>query len=114
VNNREREYAVEVQTRQALTNMIPDSVLEARGLPKFCFVVHPHMEQRIVMLKRGEVGYYKPDFNFLLDGSMTADDLNRGLNLSKAQVEAMRCGSIFGFHTPGSHPSQYKGQEGKV
>jgi len=105
MNNREHE--ADVQTRQALTNMIPDSVLEARGLPKFCFVVHP-FEGRIVMLKRGQVGYYTPHFNFLLDGSMTADDLNNGLNLSKAQVQAMRCGSIFGFHTPGSHPDQYE------
>ena len=103
----------EMKAREVCNNLVPDAQLEARGLPQFCFVQHPHRNE-IVMLRRGQLGYYKPLAHLVESGTVTADELNQSLGVTKAQAEAMRCGSIFGFHTPGADPKVYEGRFGGV
>ena len=91
------------EIRETRSNNIPRAELEARGLPKRCFVTHP-LECKPVMLVRGEMGYNEI---IAFGGPVTADELNTALGVTPEQVEAMLHGSMFGFHTPGADPRFY-------
>jgi hypothetical protein len=81
------------------------------GLPSYCYAVHP-VDGEVIRLVAGEKGYYVSNYQAHGDQSAqnVADDLNAGLGVSKAQVEAMECGSLFGFHVPGANPAIYEGK----
>jgi hypothetical protein len=77
-----------------------------KGLPEFCYSTLPSDKSKLIILKAGETGYYPVDplsDAYLCD----ADRNNELLGVTKAQAEAMRAGSMFGFETPASDPSKY-------
>ncbi len=66
----------------------------------------------VVILKRGETGYYKTDIPVTDKASAIAfvEEYNRKLGVSPAQFEAMKTGSMFGFHMPAADPKNYDAQ----
>jgi hypothetical protein len=60
-------------------------------------------------LKRGETGYYKTDIPYSTkeDARELVSEYNGKLGVTKAQEEAMRAGSMFGFQVPGADPKNY-------
>ena len=63
----------------------------------------------VVILKRGETGYYKTDIPFQDKESakQLVAEYNTKLGVTKAQSEAMKAGSMFGFEVPGADPKNY-------
>jgi hypothetical protein len=92
------------EVRETRSALIPQETLERRGLPAYCYALHPSTGE-VTMIRRGQMGYHVfPD-----DGTgLTVDDLNRAIDVSPAQREAMIAGSIFGFHVPGADPAMYR------
>lgn len=66
----------------------------------------------VVILKRGETGYYKTDIPFSSKGEAQAlvDEYNKKLGVTKAQAEAMKAGSMFGWACPAADPKNYDDQ----
>lgn len=82
-------------------------------LPSFCYTfirTNPPGE-RIGLIKRGQTGYYKTDFDFPLTPADAAADLvsrlNKKMQITEEQVSAMEAGSLFGFDVPGANPCAY-------
>ena len=73
-------------------------------LPDIAWVVL-ESDNRAVLVKRGEVGYYPTEYAF--PGKLV-DDLNARLGVSKEQAMAMEVGSLFGFHVPGADPDYWQ------
>jgi len=63
----------------------------------------------VVILKRGETGYYKTDIPFQDKeaAKQLVTEYNEKLGVTKAQSEAMKAGSMFGFEVPGADPKNY-------
>ena len=63
----------------------------------------------IVILKRGDTGYYKTDISYTDKDSarQLVDEYSRKLGVSKGQAEAMKAGSMFGFAVPAADPKNY-------
>lgn len=63
----------------------------------------------IVILKRGETGYFKTDIPYTSkeEARQLVDEYNGKLTISKAQQAAMQTGSMFGFQVPGADPKGY-------
>lgn len=82
-------------------------------LPTLCYALMDSREpgSRIVLIKAGESGYYKTDVDrptLELDAAREiVDRLNSRLGVTPRQVEAMVCGSAFGWHVPGTDPARY-------
>lgn len=74
-------------------------------LPFACCVRLPG-EDRWVMVKRGEQGYYP------LPPAFDAELYNHNCHVEPAQMQAMLAGSMFGFHTPAADPDTYTTREG--
>lgn len=78
------------------------------SLPEQCYV-YVQTENEIGIVKKGESGYYKTD----IDGGKPSerkalvDEYNRKTGVNKAQAEAMKAGSMFGWHTPAADPKNY-------
>lgn len=66
----------------------------------------------VVILKRGETGYYKTDIPFTSkeEAHALVDEYNRKLGVTKGQEEAMKAGSMFGWTCPAADPSNYNEQ----
>lgn len=66
----------------------------------------------VVILKKGETGYYKTDIPVTDKASAMAlvEEYNRKLGISPAQFEAMKAGSMFGFDVPAADPQNYNEQ----
>ena len=64
---------------------------------------------KVVILKRGETGYYRTDIPFTSreEAKALVDEYNRRLGVTKAQAAAMSAGSMFGFHVPAADPANY-------
>lgn len=82
-------------------------------LPKLCYTfirTNPPGE-RIGLIKRGQTGYYKTDFDRPTISAEAAADivsrLNNKMQLTCEQVSAMEAGSRFGFDVPGADPCAY-------
>lgn len=77
-------------------------------LPEFYFFVLPDTGQ-LVTIKRNERGYYPSDWS--TDGKVRnqeiADFQNKKLGITPAQQQAMQCGSMFGWKSPGANPQLY-------
>lgn len=69
---------------------------------------------KVVILKRGETGYYKTDVPFTSNEEAKAlvDEYNRKLGVTMAQAEAMKAGSMFGWACPAADPKNYN-EEGQ-
>jgi hypothetical protein len=78
------------------------------NLPAYCYAVHP-IDEDVIRIVAGEKGYFPCHYQSHGDQSPqnVADDLNAGRGISKAQVEAMIAGSMFGWGVPGADPSHY-------
>ena len=63
----------------------------------------------VVILKRGETGYCKTDIPFQNKeaAKQLVAEYNEKLGVTKAQSEAMKAGSMFGFEVPGADPKNY-------
>lgn len=75
-------------------------------LPEFCFTTDETDDEIVVAIYQGENGY-RECYNNALRGQETADDMNRSLGVTKQQETAMKCGSMFGWNTPGADPDRY-------
>ena len=77
-------------------------------LPETCLSTLPS-EGKLVVLKRGETGYYPSNWETGDKGKNQeiADFHNRKCGITPAQVMAMQAGSMFGFGVPGADPQRY-------
>lgn len=78
------------------------------SLPEQCYIYLPTTGE-IGVVKKGESGYFRTD---LAGGEPDAmkdlvDSMNRKLGVTKAQAEAMKAGSMFGWQTPAADPKNY-------
>lgn len=75
-------------------------------LPEYCYSILPTTGE-IVMLKRGEMGYYPQREENAKWNPENLDYLNERLGVTKAQVSAMKAGSMFGWDVLASDPDNY-------
>lgn len=66
----------------------------------------------VVILKRGETGFYKTDIPFSSkeEAQALVDEYNKKLGVTKAQAEAMKAGAMFGWACPAADPKNYDEQ----
>ena len=77
-------------------------------LPEQCYRILPGSGE-IIVVKRNEKGYYNPHIPAASkeQAREIVDEYNGKLGVTRAQEEAMRTGSMFGFHVPGADPKNY-------
>lgn len=75
-------------------------------LPEEAFVILPTTGE-MVLVKRGETGYYPQRPENAPWEAENMDALNERMGVTKAQAEAMRNGSIFGWDKPMANPDNY-------
>lgn len=88
------------------------SVVPLRAsLPEMCYSVLQENGQ-IVVLKRGDVGYFQADIpsSDLESANALVALYNQKLGVTKPQFEAMKAGSMFGFQVPAADPQNYDDQ----
>lgn len=97
-------YGWSIQTEQELF-----APRLAEGLPELCFSVLPSTGQ-LVCIKRGESGYYPSDWDAgdREKNMELADYNNERLGVTPEQRQAMECGSMHGWTTPGADPRAYE------
>ena len=71
-------------------------------LPKLC-ALRNLTDGKPIIVKRGETGYWPAP-------NIDPDAFNARRGITPAQVEAMRIGSMFGFHVPGADPLNCEGE----
>ena len=78
------------------------------SLPEQCYSILPGSND-VIIIKRNEKGYYKTDIPTASkeDARALVDEYNRKLGVTKAQEEAMKAGSMFGWNVPGADPKNY-------
>jgi hypothetical protein len=83
-------------------------------LPEQCYSILPSSGE-IIIVKRNEKGYYNPNIPAASkEGAREiVNEYNAKLGVTRAQEEAMRTGSMFGFHVPGADPKNYN-KDGKL
>lgn len=77
-----------------------------KSLPANCYSVLPDTGE-LIIINKGESGYYKCEFSEPGNNRSLADELNAGGGVSKAQEAAMLVGSMFGWGVPGADPKNY-------
>lgn len=77
-------------------------------LPEFYFFVLPDTGE-LVTIRRNERGYHRSDWNTSdkIRDQEIADFHNKKLGITPAQRQAMECGSMFGWSSPGANPQLY-------
>lgn len=79
----------------------------AEGLPERAYMIHPLEPGTVIRVLRGESGYaIEARYE---DPKIAQDvvDKANGPSMTKAQLEAMLAGSMFGWHVPGADPETY-------
>lgn len=89
--------------------MLPEEQLESnlRKLPKACYATLPQDPRQVILLKRGDLGYWKVGDSPMPDKQQALDfvtEYNAKLEVTARQVNAMLHGSLFGFQTPSADP----------
>ncbi len=86
--------------------MNPSESSAVSDLPEMCVAVLQPQDV-LIGIRRGQRGYYQ-----MYDGTITgasarqvADRMNRALEVTPRQREAMLIGSMMGWNCPGAHPS---------
>ena len=81
------------------------------SLPDHCYVYVPSCNE-IGIVKKGETGYYKTDIPVYESkgAKELVNERNEKLGVTKAQAEAMKAGSMFGWHVPAADPKNYDAQ----
>lgn len=77
-------------------------------LPEVCYSILPSTGD-VIIIKHGESGYYRSEYS-TEDKAFNrefANDRNANLGVSKAQVEAMLSGSMYGWDVPAADPKSY-------
>ena len=77
-------------------------------LPEVCFSILPSTGD-VIIIKHGESGYYRCEYS-TEDKAFNrefANDRNANLGVSKAQIEAMLAGSMYGWDVPAADPKSY-------
>ena len=77
-------------------------------LPEVCYSILPSTGD-VIIIKHGESGYYRCEYS-TEDKAFNrefANDRNAKLGVSKAQVEAMLAGSMYGWDVPAADPESY-------
>lgn len=79
-----------------------------RSLPERCYVFI-QTSPNIGIVVKGESGYYRTEITAPTRDERRAmvDELNEKLGVTKAQAEAMKSGSMFGWHVPLADPRSY-------
>ena len=77
-------------------------------LPEQCYSILPGSSD-VIIIKRNEKGYYKTDIPAASaeDARALVNEYNGRLGVTKAQEEAMKIGSMFGWDVPGADPMNY-------
>lgn len=89
--------------------MAENTVIPLRSsLPEQCYV-YIQSSNEIGIVKKGENGYYKTDIEGGKPSERKAlvDEYNRKAGVNKAQAEAMKAGSMFGWAVPAADPKNY-------
>ena len=77
-------------------------------LPEVCYSILPSTGD-VIIIKHGESGYYRSEYS-TEDKAFNrefANDRNANLGVSKAQIEAMLAGSMYGWDVPAADPKSY-------
>lgn len=77
-------------------------------LPEVCFSILPSTGD-VIIIKHGESGYYRCEYS-TEDKAFNrefANDRNANLGVSKAQIEAMLAGSMYGWDVSAADPKSY-------
>lgn len=77
-------------------------------LPEICYSILPSTGD-VIIIKHGESGYYRCEYS-TEDKAFNrefANDRNANLGVSKAQIEAMLAGSMYGWDVPAADPKNY-------
>ena len=77
-------------------------------LPEVCYSILPSTGD-VIIIKHGESGYYSCEYS-TEDKAFNrefANDRNANLGVSKAQIEAMLAGSMYGWDVPAADPKSY-------
>lgn len=78
------------------------------SLPEQCYV-YVETKNEVGLIQKGESGYYRTDMWIIdaNDGKQIVKDLNEKLGVTRAQAEAMKAGSMFGWESPAADPKNY-------
>ena len=77
-------------------------------LPEVCYSILPSTGD-VIIIKHSESGYYRCEYS-TEDKAFNrefANDRNANLGVSKAQIEAMLAGSMYGWDVPAADPKSY-------
>ena len=92
-----------------LVNSLNYAVIPLRAsLPDRAYVfIETNPDIGIVV--KGEIGYYRTEITVPTRDERRAmvDELNEKLGVTKAQAEAMKSGSMYGWHVPSADPRSY-------
>lgn len=77
-----------------------------KGLPEQCFGALPSTGE-LILIKRGEVGYYPQRPENAPWGAENIDHVNTQRGVTKAQRKAMEHGSLFGWENDLANPANY-------
>lgn len=96
------EFAERMEASQAKVIPLRSS------LPERCYV-YVQTKNEVGLIQKAESGYYRTDMwiKGAEDGKQTVNELNEKLGVTKAQAEAMKAGSMFGWETPAADPKNY-------
>lgn len=79
-------------------------------LPSQCYSTLGSTDE-IIVINKGDMGYYPTSIvaTSKEHARSIVDEYNAKLGVTRAQEEAMRIGSMFGFNVPGADPRNYDG-----